>query len=296
MTATATPPVTLPAEPLGPGGIVWYAAGDQRALLLAVRLLLHQVAHPMVGAGVEQQSVYKTDPYGRLWRTTQSVVRSVYGGRAAAEEGQRLLRMHASIRGTDAQGRSYHALNPQAYAWVHWTAYEGTRLFLRDFGPGLTDEQDQQLFEEWQRLGLLIGVRPDQLPETREEFWAGWREQLPRLENNPVVQDILYAAPRAPRWLPVPRRWADAALQRLASPMLALQRDVIAATLDPDFRARIGLPAPSRRTRRRVAGLRLVSRLGNGLPEPVRLAPLALLRGRRTRRDGTTRPEPVPYP
>ena len=99
----------LPARPLGPGGVVWYAAGDQRQLALAVRLLLHQVAHPVVGAGVEQQSVYKTDPYGRLWRTTVSVVTSVYGGAASAEEGYRLLRMHAGINGVDAQGRPYRA-------------------------------------------------------------------------------------------------------------------------------------------------------------------------------------------
>lgn len=284
------------AEPIGPGGVIWYAAGDQRALLLAVRLLLHQVAHPMVGAAVEQQSVYKDDPYGRLWRTTRSVVRSVYGGRAAAEEGRRLVRMHAGIRGVDAAGRGYHALDPRAYAWVHWTAYEGTRLFLKEFGPGLTDEQDQQLFEEWLRLGELIGVRPDQLPATREEFWEGWRAQLPLLENNPVVQDILYAAPRAPRWLPLPRRFADRALQAAADPLLALQRDLVAVTLDPDLRARVGLPAPSRRALRRVARLRRIARLGNRLPEWLRLAPMARLGSLRTRRAGDTAPEPVRYP
>ncbi len=290
---TATPPrAALPARPLGPGGAVWYAAGDQRQLLLAVRLLLHQVAHPMVGAGVEQQSVYKDDPYGRLWRTTRSVVRSVYGGTAAAEEGQRLLRMHAGIRGVDAQGRAYHALDHQAYAWVHWTAYENTRLFLGDFGPGLTEAQDRQLFYEWRRLGLLIGVRPDRLPDTRAEFWEGWQDQLGLLENNPVVQDILYAAPRAPRPLPVPQRVTDL----LAAPLLRAQRDVIRTTLDPGLRARIGLPAPDRRAQRRVRRLRWLSRRADRLPEPLRLVPLAALGAGRTRRDPTTTPEPTPYP
>jgi uncharacterized protein (DUF2236 family) len=290
----ARPP--LPAEPIGPGGVIWYAGGDHRALMLAQRLLLHQVAHPMVGAAVEQQSVYKTDPYGRLWRTSQSVVRSVYGGRASALEGQRLLRLHAGIRGVDAQGRSYHALDPQAYAWVHWTAYEGTRVFLHDFGPGLSEAQDQQLFDEWRRLGLLIGVRPDQLPATRAEFWQGWAAQLPLLEDNAVVQDILYAAPRAPRWLPVPRRLADGALQRLLDPLLSLQRDVVAATIDPSLRDRIGLPAPSRAALRRVSLVRRVSRWGNRLPALVRLVPLAAVGAWRTRRTGDARPEAVRYP
>lgn len=306
MSSTASTPETrrpgagraggLPARPLGPGGVIWYAAGDQRQLALAVRLLIHQVAHPVVGAGVEQQSVYKTDPYGRLWRTTLSVVKSVYGGAASAEEGYRLLRMHAQINGVDAQGRSYRALDKQAYAWVHWTAYESTHLFLRDWGPGLTDEQDEQLFWEWRRLGLLLGVRADQLPESREEFWQGWREMLPRLENNPVVQDLLYLPPRAPRLLPLGHRAADRLLALAAGPLLRAQRDVIAVTIDPDLRARIGLPAPSKRAHRRVRRLQRLSRLGNRLPEPLRLSLLAHLRARRTRRDGTTTPEPVRYP
>lgn len=288
-TARQTPP--LPATPLGPGGAIWYAAGDNRLAALSIRLLLHQVAHPMVGAGVEQQSVYKTDPYGRLWRTTLSVVRGVYGGRRSAEEGQRLLRMHAGIRGTDAQGRSYHALDKQAYAWVHWTAYETTRLFLADFGPGLTDAQDQQLFEEWRRHGLLLGVRPDQLPATREEFWEGWHAQVARLENNPVVQDILYAPPRAPRHVPV--QWL---IDVVSAVLLRRQRNLIRVTVDSGLRQRIGLPAPDRRARRQVRRMQQYSRLGNRLPAPLRVNPLALLLAFRTRREGTTAPEPIPYP
>lgn len=282
---------SLPATPLGPGSVLWYAAGDNRMAVLSIRLLLHQVAHPMVGAGVEQQSVYKTDPYGRLWRTTVSVVKGVYGGRRAAEEGQRLVRMHAAIRGTDAQGRNYRALDKQAYAWVHWTAYETTRLFLRDFGPGLTDAQDQQLFEEWRRHGLLLGVRPDQLPATREEFWVGWHAQLARLENNPVVQDILYAPPRAPAYLPI--QWL---IDALSAVLLRRQRNLIRVTIDPGLRQRIGLRAPDRRAQRQVRRMQRTSRWGNALPTTLRLNPLAQVLALHTRREPTTVPEPVPYP
>ncbi|WP_121258877.1 oxygenase MpaB family protein [Nocardioides ferulae] len=282
----------LPARPLGPGSVVWYAAGDQRVLLFAVRALLLQVAHPMVGAGVFEHSVYKTDPYGRLWRTTESVNNQVYGGVRAAEEGRRLIRMHTQIKGVDADGRRYHALDPTAYLWVHATMLDTWRLMLREVGPGLTDEQDQQLFEEWHRMALLIGVRPSVLPSTRAEFEAMWEQMLPRLENNPVVQDLLHVVPRRPPFTPIPQRLFDA----VGRPLLRRQRELVACTLDPGLRARIGLPAPTPAMRRRVRRTLRVARLGNRLPDWLRQAPLARLAVRRTLRDPRTRPEPVAYP
>ncbi|WP_068122144.1 oxygenase MpaB family protein, partial [Nocardioides massiliensis] len=204
--------------------------------------------------------------------------------------GQRLLRMHAQIKGVDAAGRRYHALDPDAYAWVHATAYEGTRLFLLEAGPGLTDAQDEQLFTEWRRLGLLIGVRDSALPRTRAEFWELWDRTLPQLENNPVVQDLLWSAPTAPPY--VPQKLVDLA----SAPVLRRQREVMAVTLDPALRARIGLPEPTDRVRRRVQRTMRLMRLGNGLPERVRHNPLTWRTAARTAADPRLGPEPVRYP
>lgn len=44
--------------------VMWRNSGDLRTSVLSVRALLMQVAHPMVGAGVGEHSVYKTDPGG----------------------------------------------------------------------------------------------------------------------------------------------------------------------------------------------------------------------------------------
>lgn len=268
-------------RPLGPGSVIWYAAGDQRVLLLAVRALVLQVAHPMVGAGVGEHSVYKTDPYGRLWRTTVSALRQVYGGRRTAEEGRRLVAMHTAIKGTDEHGRRYHALNPDAYTWVHATMYETWRLFLTEMGPGLTDEQEQQLFDEWHRMGLLIGCRPSSMPGTRGEFALMWADMETRLENNRVVQDLLHQSP-LPHWL--------------GAPLLRRQRALLAATLSPELRERFGLPAPTPRSRRRVARLMRLQRLGNRLPDALRHSLLARSAIRRSLRDPLLLPEPVAYP
>jgi uncharacterized protein (DUF2236 family) len=280
----------LPAQPLGPGAAAWYATGDLRAGVLSIRTLVLQVAHPMVGAGVGEHSVYKTDPYGRLWRTVESLLRQVYGGHRAAEEGRKLLAMHRDIKGVDASGRRYHALDPEAYLWVHATMFDNWRIFLRDLGPGLTPAQERQLFDEWRRMGLLIGVRPRVLPGTVDEFDAYWQTMLTRLENNPVVQDLLFNGPGPPPYTPVPQ-WL---MRALNAPLLQLQRSIV-ETLDPVLAERFGLPRTARSARQTRLLLRLSRALGH-LPWAVRVGLPARLAMRRTRRDPRTRPEAVPYP
>lgn len=279
----------LPAQPLGPGAAAWYAASDSRGLLVAIRALVLQVAHPMVGAAVGQQSVYKTDPYGRLWRTVMSVIRQVYGGYEAAEEGQRLLALHQPIHGVDDQGRRYSAMNPQAYVWVHATMFDTWRLFLRDYGPGLTAEQEEQLFDEWRRVGLLIGCQDRLLPTSVTEFEAYFDAMLPTLEDNEVVQDLLHNGPKAPFFLP------QSALDRLNRPLLRWQRAFVAETLPGDLAERFGLPRTSR-TATVARRLGAFSHLLGRVPGLARRSPLALYAMWRTGRDPRITPEPIPYP
>ncbi len=279
----------LPAKPLGPGAVAWYAASDTRFLLVAIRTLVLQVAHPMVGAAVGQQSVYKEDPYGRLWRTAMSVIRQVFGGYEAAEEGLRLLGLHKDIQGVDNQGRRYSAMNPAAYAWVHATMFDAWRLFLRDYGPGLDAEQEDQLFDEWRRVGLLIGCQDRLLPKGIDEFDAYFAEMLPTLEDNDVVQDLLYNGPKAPFFLP------QFVLDWVSRPLLRWQRSFVAETLPDGLVERFRLPrtAHSAKVARRLGAF---SHLLGYIPPILRRSPLALFAMWRTGRDPRIRPEPIRYP
>lgn len=67
-------------EALEPQSLAWKHAGDNLQLLMAGTTRILQVAHPVVGVGVEQHSVFKTDPWGRLQRTTEWGLRLLYGG------------------------------------------------------------------------------------------------------------------------------------------------------------------------------------------------------------------------
>ncbi len=266
------PPEPLPAEPLGPGSILWQTTGDNCGMLLAARALVLQTAYPAVGAGVGEHSVYKTDPYGRLERTLQSVMAQVYGGARAAQEGRRLREMHRDIKGVDSKGRRYSALNPEAYVWVHATTFEVTLVFLERFATPLRADQVEQLFDEWRRVGLLLGIKDHHLPRTVEEFWVAWDRGLAVLEDNEVVQDLLHNAPPAPPGLPVP----DAVFAWLLQPLLKLRRDIVVWTVPPELAARFGLspltPREERRLRRVAAACRLAGRV---LPDVLLTMPLA---------------------
>lgn len=92
-------------ESLGPDPIWGTAMGDLRGLLTVGRLLTLQVMHPVVDAGVAEHSVFKTDPYGRLERSTAWSIGYFMGGEHAAETAAALRRMHRTIGGVTKDGR-----------------------------------------------------------------------------------------------------------------------------------------------------------------------------------------------
>ena len=63
----------------GPGSLTWRVNREGVLLLGGGRALLLQVAHPLVAAGVAQHSNYREDPFGRLYRTLDTVTMSARG-------------------------------------------------------------------------------------------------------------------------------------------------------------------------------------------------------------------------
>ena len=257
--------------------VLWRNTGDLRTALISVRALVFQVAHPMVGAGVGEHSVYKTDPWGRLYRSLKSLMTQIYGSERAVAEGRRLQEVHRDIKGVDARGRRYSALNPEAYFWVHATVLEGALVFQERFDQPLSAEDVDRIYDEWRRVGLMLGLRESDLPTDIAGFWRRFDEIKAKLENNPVVQDVLHNGPTKPKWLPVPQGWLDV----LNRPAMKLQRDITTWTLDDELRERFGLAALTPHEERRVQRLaRLTRFLGRVLPDPVRF-PLPLYIARR---------------
>jgi uncharacterized protein (DUF2236 family) len=224
-----------------PSSIAWRRAGDARVMVMAGYALLLQVAHPTVGAGVTEHSSFRSDPWGRLLRTLDYTNIMVYGGpEAAAAMGRRLRSFHRPIRGVRPDGRRYHALEPEAYAWVHATLADAIVTGHARFGRPLDVGQRKRFWREWRDLGRLLGVRERDLPAD----WTAFRAYLDdivagRLEHTAAVDDVLdaLANPAAPP-LPVAARpaWTLAAV-----PLTHVMGLVTVGMLPAVLRERFGL-------------------------------------------------------
>jgi len=160
MTATLFPPdAELDRVLVGPDSVTWRRTSDARLYAVMLYPLLLQVAHPTVGAGVRDYSDFDRRPWNRLLRTIDYVTLLVYGGAAAAPAGRRLRDIHKRFRGVREDGRRYHALEPEAYAWVHATLIDTYVRGHRQFGTPMTPDEVECFYREYRALGRLIGVR-----------------------------------------------------------------------------------------------------------------------------------------
>lgn len=224
-----------------PGSTVWRYAGDARLLAGAGYALVLQVSHPTVGAGVGEHSNYAEDPWGRLLRTLDYSYVMVYGGAPlAAQTGRRVRDMHRHIRGRRADGVAYHALEPEAYAWVHATLAQAIVAGHRAFGRPMRRATVEDFYSRWRALGRLVGVREGELPETWDGFRAYFERMVDeRLEDNDVVRGVLATLTR-PSAPPIPGLgegvWRVARL-----PLARLGALATVGLLPPALRRRFGL-------------------------------------------------------
>jgi uncharacterized protein (DUF2236 family) len=266
----------------GPESLVWQRLADDRGLLIGGATLVLQVADPTVGAGVEQHSNFKAEPWRRLYGTLVSLTTIVYGTTAeACAEVERLRSMHRTIRGTDAQGRSYSALRPAPWAWVHgtlaWSVIRLNEVFRTPFSPAETE----QYWREWLDVGRLLGVRDGDLPDT----YAGFLELIDAagLEDNQSVRDVVASVSVIPP--PVWLRWTGPLWRFfIGRPVGSLSRLVAIGALPPALADRLGLRLTEREQRRLRRFITFVATLRRMLPPPLRPGPAALLIKWRSRR------------
>lgn len=263
---------------MGPGVRLWDSMGEYRSLLIAGSALVLQTMHPAVGAAVARHSVFRENPWGRLRRTLDSVQRWVYADGEA--EVRRLRGLHAGIRGVDERGRPYHALEGEAWAWVHWSLFEQVRTLERVFGSGTADEA--AIFADYQALGRLLRVRGRELFQDLTEYQRYFDHMVTeRLEAHPTALEVLATLRNTPSPPGVP----GLVWKPVGVPAGELNYFVTVGTLPPVVREKLGLRWSARRERLLRAFGRAVAAVAPRLPERVRYMPLAR-RARRAARDG----------
>jgi uncharacterized protein (DUF2236 family) len=229
---------------LRPGSPAWRYFGSVRNLLLGPSILVLQVAHPVVGAGVLEHSGYQEEPWRRLVATARSLTTVAYGDRAGAvAEAARLRERHRTITGVDSRGRRYHALNPEAYAWVHATLVRGAIDAQRLFGAGIPASLLSEYYADMRMVGRLLGVRERDLPVDLAAFSSYYERMVrDRLEDNQAVREVLVSIrhPVRPGFVPASLWWPVA---RFVGDRAFL---VAVGTLPVVLRSRLGLPWSAR--------------------------------------------------
>ena len=272
----------------GPDSLVWQRLADDRGLLIGGATLVLQVADPAVGAGVEQHSNFKAEPWRRLYGTLVSLTTIVYGTTAeACTEVERLRSMHKTIRGIDSQGRGYSALRPAPWAWVHGTLAWSVIRLNEVFRTPFTAEETEQYWREWLEVGRLLGVRDGDLPDSYAGFLMLIDEAA--LEDNRSVRDVVASVSVIPP--PVWLRWSGPVWRLfIGRPVGALSRLVTIGALPPKLAERLGLRLTDHEQRRLRRFITLVAALRRMLPAPLRPGPAALLIRWRSRRRWDTPP------
>lgn len=152
------------ADPLGPDSLTWKYFGDLRTGMMGVWIGAIQNMYPELGAGVEEHSILLREPLQRVARSVYPIMGVVYDGDRAAQTGQQIKGYHRTIKGVDAEGRRYHALNPDTFYWAHATFFMLVIKVAEYFCGGLTEAEKHQLFEEHVRWYRMYGMSMRPVP------------------------------------------------------------------------------------------------------------------------------------
>ena len=204
MTVTSIPPTPAPhgpgrpdyatvpsTSPLGPDSLTWKYFGDLRTGMMGIWIGAIQNMHPELGAGVEEHSILLREPLQRVARSVYPIMGVVYDGGRAAQTGEQIKQFHHTIKGVDASGRRYHALNPETFYWAHATFFMLVIKVAEYFCGGLTEAEKRQLFAEHVQWYRMYGMSMRPVPESWDDFLEYWQRVCSdELEINRATLDI----------------------------------------------------------------------------------------------------------
>ncbi|WP_372665314.1 oxygenase MpaB family protein [Amycolatopsis kentuckyensis] len=269
-------------QPLGPDSLTWKYFGDWRGLLIALWAGSMQNMHPGLGAGVEQHSRFFEERWQRLFRSLYPIGGVVYDGPRAHATALEIRGYHDRIKGVDAQGRRYHALDPDTYYWAHSTFFVSTILIADHFMGGIGEAEKRRLFDEHVTWWRMYGMTMRPVPGSWEDFQRYWKHMCAEvLEDNKATRDVLDLRGIAkPPFLP----WLPDVLWRPASALVAKNfRWLTIGLYDREIRDLLGFRWSERDARRHRRVGKLINAGFKLVPHDRRYHPRARAGWRRVR-------------
>lgn len=139
---------------------IWRVHADASMFPGGIASLLLQSLHPMAMAGVAGHSGYKSDPWGRLQRTSHYLATTTFGTIEDAKDAiARVRSIHERVRGRDHLGRPYRAGDPHLLLWVHAAEVDSFLRAHQAFGARpLAPEEADQYVDQTGVAARLLGV------------------------------------------------------------------------------------------------------------------------------------------
>jgi uncharacterized protein (DUF2236 family) len=168
---------------------IWQVHADATMFIAGIRALLLQSLHPLAIAGVAGHSGYKSDPWGRLQRTSTFVATTTFGTIEDAEAIITKVRgIHERVRGYAPDGRPYAASDPQLLRWVHIAGADSFLLTHQRYAaiPLTPVEADRYVAQSGLVAAKLGVIDP---PTSVTELEAAIESYRPELGGTPAARD-----------------------------------------------------------------------------------------------------------
>lgn len=234
---------------------------------------IEQLLHPQIGAAVEHTGKFWKNPYDRVAVSIDPIMSVVYADDPYAA-GSMVRRFHQGITGTDQNGESFNALNPDPFYWAHETFRRGVQNWAENYNPeGLTDAGREQLQLENVTWYSYYGMPMDYVPKDYQanvEYRKNMVDNVLRLEKNPSAERAIDLAlnrtPPRPEMVPK-MAWP---LAKIAlAPVTEIMSVLTIGELPKDIRDKFGIPF-SKDEQKFLDDIRtVIGTLENPLPRPV---------------------------
>lgn len=153
---------------------IWHINRERVLLLTGARVLLMQIAHPMVAEAVYNHSYVFEKPLLRLHRTLTLTLGMVFGTRNEVQDAvAEIDSAHRPATGRIEQGIGQHKTgavynprNPRQALWVFATLVEGAVSGYETLVGSLSDEQKQEMLINSQQVAEWMGIPRNIIPPT----------------------------------------------------------------------------------------------------------------------------------
>jgi len=174
-----------------PGSPIRRVHADTAMYPGGIRALLLQSLHPLAMAAVTDHSGYRSDPWGRLARTSAFLAVTTFGTAEDAEASVAAVRrVHSRISGVAPDGRSYRASDPHLLAWIHVAEVDSFLTAHQTYGRRpLTPQEADDYVAQAGEVALRLGADPAEVPTSTAGLAARLEAFRPELEGTREARD-----------------------------------------------------------------------------------------------------------